>query len=215
MISRLTALEAVIERGFQSFIEVGEALAEVREDELWREAGYTSWSDYLDKRWNFGASRARQIINASSFARELDSVTGLTLSSERQAREIANILSQYPEEVQRLALEGASKHKGGVTPERIQAHCEVLMEYAVTGHVTAWNGDQNAIEDAISSIRREQEMTKHENTKLVDTTLFITRVKGVQVTFELDPRYADRLEEQMTQRRPVRLVIYQVQGEQA
>jgi hypothetical protein len=39
-------LNHVVRQGFETFIDVGQALTEIRERELWRAGGYTSWAAY-------------------------------------------------------------------------------------------------------------------------------------------------------------------------
>jgi hypothetical protein len=41
--------EAVIERGLTTFVEVGEALLAIRDGRLYRQAGYKTWEQYLER----------------------------------------------------------------------------------------------------------------------------------------------------------------------
>ncbi len=83
----LAECERVIERGLKTFIEVGHALARIREERLYRET-HTTFEDYCRGRWEFDASRARQLISAAK------TVTVVTVGgqpapiSERVAREL-------------------------------------------------------------------------------------------------------------------------------
>lgn len=92
--SRLTELESVIERGQQTFIEVGVALAEIRDSKLYRER-FATFEDYCKDRWGWNASRSRQLIGAAEAVASMQSVTVVTQSelpsvqTERQARELA------------------------------------------------------------------------------------------------------------------------------
>lgn len=63
--SALTFAEATIERGLASFVEVGEALAKVRDERLYR-ADYGTFEDYCRERWNLTASYARDLIGGSA-----------------------------------------------------------------------------------------------------------------------------------------------------
>ncbi len=69
---RLAELEAVVERGLQTFVEVGEALGEIRDQRLYR-ATHRTFEEYCRDRWGFVASRARQLIAAA------ETVTAVTL----------------------------------------------------------------------------------------------------------------------------------------
>jgi hypothetical protein len=50
---RLAELERVIERGLQSFVEVGKALADIRDGKLYRCQGDATFEDYCQQRWGF------------------------------------------------------------------------------------------------------------------------------------------------------------------
>ncbi len=83
----LAECERVIERGLKTFIEVGHALARIRQERLYRET-HTTFEDYCRDRWEFDPSRARQLISAAK------TVTVVTVGgqpapiSERVAREL-------------------------------------------------------------------------------------------------------------------------------
>jgi hypothetical protein len=48
---KLAELERVMERGLQTFVEVGKALADIRDGELYRGQGYATFEDYCQQRW--------------------------------------------------------------------------------------------------------------------------------------------------------------------
>jgi hypothetical protein len=89
---RLTAVEADylaecedrIERGLQTFVEVGTALAMIRDNKLYR-AKYTTFALYCEMRWGFTDRRARQIIEAA----EIGSM--FPVENSRQAGELARV----------------------------------------------------------------------------------------------------------------------------
>ncbi len=103
-IETLTRCEAVIARGVQTFIEVGEALAIIREGKLYR-ADFTTFEHYCRNKWGIGDSRARQLIGAASVAREIETVTNVTLSNEGQARAAAKVAPADRPEVMVRAVE--------------------------------------------------------------------------------------------------------------
>lgn len=172
---RLKVLEIQVGMGLEIFITVAESLAEIRDDELWRAAGYETWGDYLDKRWHFGTSRARQLINGGKVARHIESVTGVTVRNESEARQMNHVLRHYPETVQDMALAGLAARGGELTPVRLQNELEVLAEYHTTGHVTTEDGEQNALVNAIKTGRRNAESEHHAAKNILDTTADIMR----------------------------------------
>jgi hypothetical protein len=68
--TRLTELEGVIRRGKETFIEVGLALAEVRQARLYRE-NYRTFEEYCGEEWELSARQAQQIRNAAEVVRIL------------------------------------------------------------------------------------------------------------------------------------------------
>ena len=97
--AHLAELETVIERGRQTFIEVGAALMEIRDQRLYRET-HATFEGYCKERWGFTYRFANLQISAASVSGNLGSQTGIgykqalalaPLSSEEQ-REVANAL---------------------------------------------------------------------------------------------------------------------------
>jgi hypothetical protein len=84
---RLAELKAVVDRGIKTFVEVGLALAEIRETRLYRET-HPTFEMFCREHWGFAASRARQLIGAA----ELVGVTGVTPANEAQARQLIPLL---------------------------------------------------------------------------------------------------------------------------
>lgn len=87
---RLTQLEAVVKRGLAQFYAVGDALREIRESRLYREE-YESFEAYCADKWQMTASRARQLIGAANVIDEIESVTTVTPTRERQTRALAQL----------------------------------------------------------------------------------------------------------------------------
>ena len=82
---RLAELEAVIDAGLHTFIEVGLALAEIREQRLYREH-YDSFEVYCRTRFNFNRQRASQLIKAAEVSRILDTPPVRASHAEALAR---------------------------------------------------------------------------------------------------------------------------------
>ena len=93
--SRLAELEAVVERGLETFVEVGRALMEIRDGRLYRET-HLSFEAYLDERWSMSRSRGYRLIDAARIG-ELVSPMGDIPANERQARELAPLLDDERE----------------------------------------------------------------------------------------------------------------------
>lgn len=73
--SRLELLEAIVDRGRESFLAVGAALVEIRDSAAYREAGYATFSVYLAERWpDVSRSTAYNAIAAAEMQTDLDGV---------------------------------------------------------------------------------------------------------------------------------------------
>jgi VRR-NUC domain len=99
---RLDELEAIIERGVQTFVEVGLALSEIRETRLYREV-HATFDDYCRERWDFTDRRARQLIAAAEIG------TMVPVESERQARELAPLRDE-PKQLRETWAEVRENH---------------------------------------------------------------------------------------------------------
>jgi hypothetical protein len=92
---RLGELEAVIDRGKQTFLEVGNALLAIREEKLYRPLTFEA---YCDQRWGFSDRRARQFMAAA----ETGTRVPVSLPSERHARIVAAIPEEHQAKVAAL-----------------------------------------------------------------------------------------------------------------
>ena len=94
------ALEGrLIERGgMQTFIEVGNALLEIRDQRLYREHGYKTFDDYCRERWNWSKTHVNRQIQAAQVSQNLTPM-GVTPLSERQARELVSLPPEEQREV--------------------------------------------------------------------------------------------------------------------
>jgi hypothetical protein len=101
----LEALEQTIERGLATFIEVGQALAEIRESRLYR-AGFDTFEDYCRERWGMERAHAYRQIEAAQVAAVL-SPNGDIPANEAQARELAR-LKDEPEKLAEAWEEASS-----------------------------------------------------------------------------------------------------------
>lgn len=113
--SELNVLEAVIERGLATFVEVGLALHRISEGRLYRALGYASFADYAEERWAISRSYAYRKIEAARVVAVLEPVEGTPLPvNEAQARELAR-LRRDPDTVRAVWQEAVAASGGRVT----------------------------------------------------------------------------------------------------
>jgi len=109
--TRRDNLESVIERGIHSFIEVGAALAEIREGRLYRES-HSTFEEYCRERWGMDKRNANRYIEAANISETLGSIdpTLPTPDNVGQARELVPV-KDNPESLRDVVLAAAEKSK--------------------------------------------------------------------------------------------------------
>lgn len=135
-------LEGRVRTGWQSFIEVGEALLQIRERRLYR-AEHRTWGDYVEAVWGWSRQRAAQLMDASETAHTLSSV-GVTVENERQARDLKDaariVETLEPEKV--LAVAQYLRAATGTdkpTTSQVKAAAEVAA--SIDAHATVAHPD--------------------------------------------------------------------------
>jgi hypothetical protein len=86
----LAAAERTIQRGLKTFIEVGEALLEIRDRRLYRDT-HPTFEDYLADRWGISKRHGNRLIQSAEVARIVGPI-GPIPATESQARELAPLL---------------------------------------------------------------------------------------------------------------------------
>lgn len=110
--------EGIIERGLETFWQVGESMEQIRTGRLYRE-DYGTFETYCTERWGIGSSRARQIRGASAVRQQLESVTTVTVLPTNEAQ--ARPLKALPDLEQRVeAWNRAVESAGGQQPTAAQ-----------------------------------------------------------------------------------------------
>lgn len=95
----LSAYEKTIERGIGTFVEVGNALREIRDQKLYK-LTHKTFEAYVKERWNWTRMRAQQLIDAGEVAENVNNC----LQNEAQAREVA----KAPPEKQAAVVEAVA-----------------------------------------------------------------------------------------------------------
>ena len=114
---RLAELEKVIARGKQTFVEVGLALAEIRDLRLYKRE-YGSFSEYCREKWGWETVYAYYMIAGAEVVKELPEKVSTLVATETAARELAKIRAeQRAGVVQAIVDEGKP-----VTAKEIKKH---------------------------------------------------------------------------------------------
>jgi hypothetical protein len=118
---RLLALESVIETGRQAFLEVGNALLEIREARLYK-AEHATFEAYCQGKWGFSRFYAHRIIEAAKVSAVLLPIGNIP-TSEAQVRSLAGL----PPDQQREAFAAAKESAGGEQPTGKQVEAAVAV----------------------------------------------------------------------------------------
>lgn len=135
---RLAELEAVIRRHVVSFIKVGMALAEIRDQQLYRER-YGTFEEYCRLEHGYSRQRGYQIIAASDAARNvnpgltwIDGQAGSatwekTTPSEKQARQLARLQPGDQVRIWQDLLSRGQETGKGITTRDVKQEVDALL----------------------------------------------------------------------------------------
>lgn len=120
---RLSELETVIERGQQTFVEVGLALLEIRDSRLYRQQ-FSTFEDYCRERWGWSRRHVNRHIEAAEVSNVLGPI-GPIPTNEAQARELVPLMRHEPSVVadvwQELREEHGERLTASVIREAVQS----------------------------------------------------------------------------------------------
>lgn len=137
--TELATLEAIIEKGLETYVEVGRSLMKIRDRKLYRGV-CSSFEKYCELRWHFKRERARQLMSGAKIFEELSwqSVNHGSHSSnnpqpkvlpdaERQVRPLADLpTSTERSAAWNEAVDTAPKGRNG-RPRVTGAHVERVV----------------------------------------------------------------------------------------
>lgn len=115
---RLSVLEEVIDYGLQTFVDVGEALMEIRDSRLYRD-DYSTFEGYCQDRWGLNRSHSYRLMDAAKVVGNLQmSPMGDIPRNERQARPLTKLEPEQQREAWQTAVETAPG--GKVTASHVE-----------------------------------------------------------------------------------------------
>ena len=112
---RLIELEQTIERGQKTFVEVGLALAEIRDLKLYK-SDYASFAEYCREKWGWEKAYANHMVRAAIVVQSLPGKVATIVATESQARELGRIPAEHRAEV----IEGIIAEGQPVTAAQIK-----------------------------------------------------------------------------------------------
>jgi hypothetical protein len=102
---RLLSLESVITKGLNNFIEVGEALLEIRDSRLYR-IEHGTFEEYCKSKWGMSKRHCDRLISSTEATKNLGP-GGPTPTTERQARPLTKLPAEKQPEAWQKAVDSA------------------------------------------------------------------------------------------------------------
>lgn len=123
--AELESLETVVSKGLAGFVEVGTALATIRDKKLYRQY-HGSFAAYCEDQWQLGKTKAYDLIQGAEVVEKLSAIADTPLpQNEGQARALKPVKDQPKKaaEAMRKATED-----GPATAEKIAAAVEEVID---------------------------------------------------------------------------------------
>ena len=118
------SLEETIERGLQSFYEMGKALSRIRSHRLYRT--YGTFEQYCSQRWEMSRRAAYQLIDAAAVVDNVRNCAQIFPANEAQARPLAKL--ETKEQQQQAWLYAVETAPGGkVTAEHVASVVKEIL----------------------------------------------------------------------------------------
>jgi hypothetical protein len=178
---RLKECEEVIERGLQTFYEVGTALAEIRDARLYR-ITYTTFEDYCQERWGMSRRRGYELIAAAAVVDNVRNSAQAVPANEAQANELSQLDAIAQDAVWKIAVGTADKNgdeRPIVTAAHIKSVVSVLTEVVKAGGLDDGSGEVKPLgqlidaaitEETYERMMRQKEYIRQHATEEKETT---------------------------------------------
>jgi hypothetical protein len=200
----LEECEAIIERGLQTFYEVGAALLRVRELRLYR-IEHSSFEAYCAERWGISRPRAYQFIEAAEVRSNLSTIVDTLPMTESQARPLARLEPDQQREVWQQALQRAHELGQRLTAALVEAivkemHPAAPAQPAQRADPTPPAPDTAALQQQVEHWRQKAHEweQRHETTRQALEAMR-RRVIEAEMQLEVEQRKVEQLQQQVEQ----------------
>lgn len=167
-IDQLQVLEAAIEKGLQTFVDVGTALLSIRDERLYRQ-DYGTFEDYCQERWGIVRRQADRLIQAAEVVENLRPI-GLIPSTESQTRPLTNLEPDQQREVWAKVVDTAPN--GKVTAEYVQ---KIVDDYVDKHELVSdaddheWQSEDSSLVSVVEWEEPPQQQYPAENERVIFT----------------------------------------------
>ena len=125
-LSTLSVYEGVIRQGLELFVEVGNALARIRDARLYR-AEFATFEDYCRTKWSLSKTHVNRLVQASEIVDDVTPI-GVKPATESQARPLASVPKQDRAEVWQQVVTTAPVDAKTSKPKITAKHVEKVVE---------------------------------------------------------------------------------------
>lgn len=142
---RLYQLESAIDAGLRTFVDVGNALLEIRDGRLYR-LSHGNFEDYCRERWGMSRIHAHRLIDAATVADNLLPIGNIP-TTESQARPLTVLEPAQQREAWQRAIETAPNGKPTA------AHVESVVRGFCSSPVDADDGDDTVTTERVAIVQ--------------------------------------------------------------
>lgn len=177
--TRLEHCELVIETGLNTFVAVGKALLEIKENNLYKK-DFDTFENYCQTKWNLSARHSNRLIQASNVIANLGPI-GLNPEQIINTENKARILSKFSPEIQRLILKDLQENN---LSENLTAS---FLESYSNAYIEADKKLKEGKKEPLFSFSSESELIAHAKTFIKPEIIEV--IKEVKVIDKLDENY--------------------------
>jgi hypothetical protein len=185
---RLRELEEIVDRGLQTFYEVGQALIEIRDRKLYRQT-HKTFEVYCQEKWNIGRRTADRYISATKIVEILRPIGLKIPTKESQIRSLVGLPPAQQLEIWQKAVEISPD---GHPTAKIVEHLVEEQGYANQNKKPPSEVEQLRQENEyLKEELKKQALEREQRTALVATELERLREENRQLKAELRQRDKD------------------------
>lgn len=111
--------ELVIKQGFETFIEVGQALLTIREKRLYR-LEFATFEEYCRERWKMARQRAHQMIEATNVIKQLSTIVDIIPQTESQARPLTQLKPEAQQQAWKEVVQQSKISGEPITSQKVK-----------------------------------------------------------------------------------------------
>lgn len=96
-LEKLHFLENIVKKGFQQFLDVGQALAEIKEARLYKAEGHKSFAEYVKNKFNYNLNYCNYLMNTADMIKRLEALDDDSFvmpTSEAQCKALAPLIKK-------------------------------------------------------------------------------------------------------------------------